>query len=229
MKDIFRTITGLVFIWFFSSASFATTIFTDNFDSGASPLWGDEQGGWNDSDGVYRSTSGSFAYSSLPTILSDFTIELDINSVWDGGVFLRSEYNGGLFNGISLITGGQGGGGRGVYWHEWINGVHTPILNHSGTLFSSGNNIDLRIDVKGNTYSAYVNGVLATTLTSSLFSSGKVALFNNKLRQDFDNIVISSNVFAVPEPPIIFLLILGLASLFLIKKPSCNTGISKGL
>ncbi len=218
MKNIFKMIAGLVFIWSFSSASFATTIFTDNFDSGASPLWGNEQGGWNDSGGVYRSTSGSFAYSSLPTILSDFTVELNINNVWDGGIFLRSEYNGGLFNGISLITGGQGGGGRGVYWHEWINGVHTPILNHSGTLFSSGSNIDLRIDVQGNTYSAFVNGVLATTLTSSLFSSGQVALFNNKLRQSFDNIVISSSVLSVPEPSTILLLVLGLASLFLIKK-----------
>jgi hypothetical protein len=58
-----------------------TTIFTDNFDSGASPLWGNDSGSWVASNGVYYVTAPDnfpAAVSSLPFNLTDFTLDLDI-------------------------------------------------------------------------------------------------------------------------------------------------------
>jgi hypothetical protein len=181
----------------------AAIIFADNFEP-ASPLWGNESGAWSDSGGVYRSTSGSFAFSTTPFTLTDFAVDVDINYVWDGGIFLRSNYNGGAYNGVSLITGGEGGGGHGLYWLIWQNGVFNGVLNHSGPLFGSGADMHLRIEVVGDTYSAFLNGSATpvTSLTTGLYSSGQVALFNNKLGQSYDNFVISTTV---PAPGAILL------------------------
>ncbi|WP_432460264.1 PEP-CTERM sorting domain-containing protein [Agarivorans sp. QJM3NY_25] len=214
MKIYFQFVVKVILIWSIAGSSIAAVIFTDDFDSAASPLWGNEQGSWNDKGGAYQSTSGNQAFSLLPTDLRDFSVELDINDVWDGGVVLRSSYNGGLFNGIALITGGLGGGGTGVYWHEFVNGGNSPVLKHSGALFPSKSDIHLKIDVFGDTYSAFVNGTLVTTLTSSLYSQGQVGLFNNRLGQSFDNISVSS----VPEPSTIFLAAFGIAGLCMLRR-----------
>src|SRR3954447_19790277 len=90
----------------------AQLIFQDDFNSGASPLWGHEVGDWSDAGGVYRETNGPFQpqtfinYSSLPFDLTNFTIDVDVNGVDDGGIWLRSQDN---KNGVLLVTGGNGG------------------------------------------------------------------------------------------------------------------------
>jgi Ca2+-binding RTX toxin-like protein len=171
-------------------------LFTDNFDNGTSPLWGNEVGNWQQAQGVYDSQAPSnspLTYSSLPYLLKDFSIELDINKVQDGGVFLRSTDNN---NGVLLVTGGYARTGTGFYWHTIQNGVLSqPPLNPSASgLFQSGiSNIHLRIEVVGDNYSVFLNNnpTPVTTLTTSLFSSGKVALYDFSELQTFDNIKIA--------------------------------------
>ena len=90
-------------------------LFTDNFDNGASSLWGNEVGNWQQTQGTYDSqnpNNNPLTYSSLPYLLKDFSIELDINKVEDGGIFLRSTDNN---NGVLLVTGGKYGTGTGFY------------------------------------------------------------------------------------------------------------------
>jgi hypothetical protein len=71
----------------------AAVLFSDTFDSGASPLWQNESGSWAAASGVYAATvPNNFpnAHSSLPFNLTNFFIDVDINAVADGGIWLRS-------------------------------------------------------------------------------------------------------------------------------------------
>lgn len=177
----------------------SVTLFADDFTAGPSPQWGNEVGAWSAVDGAYRSAAPSnnpMTYTSLGLSLRDFTLDLDVNQVRDGGIWLRSpEYN----RGILLVTGGFGGTGNGLYWHIF-DGV-SPIvpINPAFNLFTPGvETAHVRVVVQGDNYAAYVNGSTtpATTLTTSAFSEGRVALYSFS-NQSFDNINISS---AVREP-----------------------------
>ena len=179
----------------------AGMVFSDNFNTGASTLWGNEAGNWIASGGVYYAqapSNGPLTYSSLPFVLQDFAVDVDINKLSDGGIWLRSSNN---QNGILLVTGGGYSGYTGLYWHIIQNGSLSTGLNIVNGLFTPGvSNAHLHITVSGNTYSAFVNGstTAATTLTTSTFASGKVALYDysNAPVETFDNVVVS----AVPEP-----------------------------
>lgn len=194
----------------------AATLFADNFDSGPSSLWGNDLGNWTTSGGVYQATSPSAiptANSSLPFVLTDFSLELDVINVKDGGVWLRSTHTGtGLDRtGVLLITGGRGGTVGNLYWHIVTGTTPGGIFGEVGAGFTLGvSDPHLRITVVGNTYSVFVNGssTPATTLTTNLFSSGQVALFDNwaAQSQSFDNVVLST----VPEPSPIAIVAFGL-------------------
>jgi hypothetical protein len=84
-----------------------------------------------------------------------------------------------------------------------------------------GTNPHIHIEVSGNTYSAFVNGSLtpATTLTTSLFSSGQVALYDNSA-QSFDNFVLQT----VPEPSASLLIVIGVAGAYCKRKATQGIG-----
>src|SRR5712664_2714737 len=68
----------------------AGVIFSDTFDSGASPLWGNESGSWSATGGVYAATAPNNApnaFSSLPFNLTNFFVDVDITGVTDGGIW----------------------------------------------------------------------------------------------------------------------------------------------
>lgn len=174
--------------------------FSDNFDSGPSALWGNEVGNWNAAGGVYgASNPSSFpnAYSSLPFDLTDFVVELDINNVADGGIWFRSSAAPATAigrTGVLLVTGAGGGT---LYWHDVTNpATYGSSLNATAPLFTVGvSDPHLRIEVTGDTYSVFVDGstTAATTLTTTNFASGQVALYDNSA-QTVDNFVVT------PEP-----------------------------
>ena len=67
-------------------------LFSDNFDAGASPLWVNERGPWTTSGGVYYCTAPSNSpptISSLPYVLGDLELEVDVVGVVDGGTACR--------------------------------------------------------------------------------------------------------------------------------------------
>jgi hypothetical protein len=198
---------------FFSARSLqAGLVFSDSFDSGASPLWGNEVGDWTSTGGIYDALSPNNSpatYSGLPFVLTDFSVEVDVNGLLDGGIWLRSTDNG---NGVLLVTGGGASGNSGLYWHTVSGGTFSAPLNVVSGLFSPGNeDVHLRVDVAGDIYSVFVNGsnIAATTLTTNEFASGRVGLYDFST-QTFDNVSIS----AVPEPSSIgFCLISGMVAL----------------
>ncbi len=188
----------MVLIGPFSTSAKAEVIFSDNFNNGASSLWGSEVGNWTASGGVYYARSpNNFppTFTGLPFNLGDFSIDVDINKLQDGGIWLHSVNN---QNGLLLVTGGSGGTGTGLYWQTVTNGVYGPVLNPVKGLFTPGvSDAHIRVTVVGYTYSAFVDGstTAATTLTTDLFPTGLVALYDFS-RQKLDNVLIQT----APEP-----------------------------
>jgi len=184
----------------------AQTIFTNNFDSGASAQWSNLRGSWATTGGVYYATAPNNVpptFTGLPFTLQNFAIDVDINQVADGGIWLRCDATG--TNGVLLVTGGHfwGGGSRGgdagrsLYWHVITpaNWNSPAILNEAFNVFTNPGveNVHLRVEVVGNSYSAFVNGSsnAITTLieTNNTYSAGHVGLYDFST-QTFDNFVL---------------------------------------
>jgi hypothetical protein len=185
----------------------AQVIFTDNFDAGASPLWSNLRGAWTAAGGVYSATYPQNippTFTGLPFVLENFAVDVDINQVADGGVWLRCGASG--TNGVLLVTGGFGWGsgirggnaGRSLYWHVITpqNWSSPPVLGEVDNVFTNPGvqNVHLRVEVVGNRYSAFLNGSTnATTViveTNSIYNSGHVGLYDYSV-QTFDNFVLS--------------------------------------
>jgi hypothetical protein len=179
----------------------AQVIFTDDFSAAPSALWGNQRGNWYVHDGVYdaQNPSNSPPTASLVNLpLSDFIIELDINDVGDGGVWIRADAD--LQNGVLLVTGGGGfgggnpNGGHVLYWHVVTNGSYGPALNSTGDIIQNPGvqDIHLRVEVIDNHYYAFMPGFLmpVTTLIDNTHTAGFTGLYDYSV-QTFDNVVIT--------------------------------------
>jgi hypothetical protein len=182
-------------------ASPAAILFSDNFDSGASSLWGNNNGSWSASGGVYAATApNNFpnAFSLLPFNLTNFVVDVDIQGVTDGGIWLRSSPAPGTAVGVKgvllvLKYADLGGSGQ-IYWHIVPDGSsYGDALNVNVGSFAAGSNPHVHVQVSGDTYTAFINGATnaATTLSTSAFGSGQVGLYDFS-SQTFDNFVLQA-------------------------------------
>ena len=192
--------TGVFIALFSASHAFAISAPSEQF-------WmGDEYGSWSFADGVYDAALPSPrppAYSSITgQDLTDFIVEVDVHALRDGGLFLRSQD---LDNSVVLVTGGKGGSHDGLYWHVRRNGEYGEILNEVYIPELRGQDVSLKVEVTGDTYSAYINGETTpiTTLTTSAFSSGGAALYDYDALQSFSNLFLTLvTPQTVPPPPL---------------------------
>lgn len=192
----------------------AALLFFDDFNSGANSAWGNESGFWSGNAAAYNDSNpkpeNPPSYSSVTTFpnLTDFSVEVDINSIEDAGVWLRTPD---INNGVLLIIGGGGRPAQNwMYWHIRENGVFSSAINKVEISNLLGSDQHLTVEVVGDEYKAYLDSssVPIITLSTSLFSSGGVGLYDNG-NQFFDNFAIYAPV--VPEPATMFLFAVGLA------------------
>lgn len=219
-------VAGLAVLFaFVAQASAAPVLFFDDFEDGDTTPWNNERGNWREIGGVYDATNPSnspVTYSGVNSLtsLSDFAVDVRVNEWDDGGVWLRSDFNGGNINGVLLVTGGHTGTFDGLYWHTVQNGSFSGIHGQVGLGGLQGSNVDLRIEVVGDTYSAFVNGSATplSTLTTGLFASGGVGLYDkspvNEVSsprgETFDNFRVTDLTVRIPEPAALTLFGLGL-------------------
>lgn len=210
MKSTFALTIALIAGTCLADPARAGVLFTDGFNSNGtdSPPWGNQRGNWSANGGVYSAAQPSnnpLTYSSLTGFdLQDFSFQVDVNDVSDGGIWLRSDFNGGNINGVVLVIGGQGFGsgnrgphaGQDMYWHVSTNGNLSTGVDLASFVFNPGDNATIRVDVQGDTYRAYANGVLETTLVDNTFTHGQVGLYDFYSGLSFDNAVLAT----VPEP-----------------------------
>lgn len=176
-------------------------LFLDDFDAGPSPLWGNEIGNWTAQGGVYFAQAPSNnppTRTFLPLQYRNLDLEVDVNALRDGGIFLRYSEDG---DGVLLVLGGAGGGAHppggpgsdGLYWHTIVNENITGTFGAVTGLGILDQNVHLRVIVCGDTYSVYVNDsdTPATELITGQFPSGRVGLYDFSVQspQSFDNFI----------------------------------------
>ena len=206
LNDLKRTVFAVIgTVLLPACAAWAQPIFTDNFTPGPSRLWNNLRGDWVGTNSVYyalQPNNNPLTYTAVPFNMTDCSIDVDINAVADGGVWLRTDETG--ENGILLVTGGNGwglgtrgnGAGTSMYWHQVINGQYSGKLNETFNVITNPGvqRIHLRAQVTGNTYVAFVDGGsnAVTTFVDSTYVSGRIALY------DFSSQTFSNVVIAVP-------------------------------
>jgi len=162
----------------------ASSTFCDSFASKNDPAWGDQDGAWTIAKHQYYATmpnNNPLTYTDLTDYqsLKNFTLNVTVNDVFDGGIWLRSQYNAGAPNGVLLVVGGACSNYTGVYWHVVQNGSPGQCLNEVDVPGLEGSNAKIKVVAKGDNYTAYVNGAMVTSLTDTTYTKGSAGLYDN--------------------------------------------------
>lgn len=184
------------------------------FEAGTDPSawWLSERGAWTLESGGYAAGAPGATpatYSSFRLPLTDFSIELDVvnaslvGSTTNSGIWLRSQLTGPQPSGVLFSLGDQYPWGTGdAYWLRW-NGLswQSPDGVAPG-VYGEGDTVHVRVDVRGNVYTAHVNGAVTPTtqLATPNYPGGAIALFDNTVGPTlFDNILIQTLPSCPPE------------------------------
>jgi len=173
----------------------AQVLIFDDFEDGPDPAWGNEFGDWVAPAGeYYASIPGNMptTYSLLPDVVGDVDFVVDVRQVGDGGIWIHSDST--RSNGILLVIAGDSGTYPGFYWHIVTDNAFSLALERSGSVFTLGSDISIRVKVRGNIHEVFLNGspTPSTTLVTAAFPSGRVGLYDNSSpRMRFDNVLVS--------------------------------------
>jgi hypothetical protein len=175
---------GLAAAWLAVTPALAAKTFCDGFKAKNDPAWGNQDGSWTIAGRKYYATApdnNPLTYTDLVDYqsLKNFTVNVTVNNVYDGGIWLRSQSNAAAPNGILLVVGGACSNYTGLYWHVVTNGVPGQCLNEVNVSGLEGSNARVKVVVKGDTYTAYIGGKKITSLTDSTYTAGSTGLYDN--------------------------------------------------
>ena len=174
--------------------------------------WNNERGNWAVSNGAYAAgipDDFPATYSSFKLPQTDFQIELDVvnasivNSSTNGGIWLRSAVSNPEPRGLVLAFGDTFPyGGGDVYWHRNYGSGWTPGQNIAQSVYTPGQTLHLRIEARGNTFTAWANDAQTptTTITTPDFPTGSIALYDNAASgTSFDNVYVQTLISCDPN------------------------------
>ncbi|MBI5863443.1 MAG: hypothetical protein HZB38_02805 [Planctomycetes bacterium] len=193
---------------FSNQITFSTPPPVNAFDTPQDADWfGNEGGNWAITDGAYAAGAPTIyqptAYSSFDLPQSDFLAELDVvnashvNFDTNGGIWLRSNSTALPYpRGVVLAFGeAYPWGGGDVYWHRNYGSGYASAENVAHNVYTAGQTLHLRIEVRGNTYTCWANDsqTPTTTFATPDFPAGRIALMDGVAAGTaFDNVFIQT-------------------------------------
>ncbi len=175
------------------STPFSEILLQEDFDDGIAQGFGNEMGDWKVIDGKYTARRGIFRFSTICDLDgTDYSLEADFIKAKDGGFLIRAQNDD---NGIVLVVRPSH---NDIYWTEvcWTEGKTRGwgARYEVKTLgYNPGQDLHVRVEVRGDEFKAYVNGEIKTVFKSAEFSEPKVALYlYHQSGQYWDNVVVCS-------------------------------------
>ncbi len=174
-----------------ANVSFSEILLREDFDDGIAQGFGNEIGGWEVIDGKYTATRGIFRFSSICDVdWTDYSLEADFIKAKDGGFLIGTKDND---NGIVLVVRPSD---NDIYWTEvsltkgktrgWGARYEVRVLG-----YEPGQDLHIKVEVRGGEFKAYVNGEIKTVFESAEFPEAKVALYlYRQSEQCWDNVVV---------------------------------------
>jgi VPDSG-CTERM motif len=186
LPALMALITAALLVWV-KPAWAGSVTFTDNF-SPPSALWSNSTGNWTATSGDYFARSPNNnpeAVTILPFDLTSYALQVTVNGLGDGGILVRTNATDTQY--VLLVLGGEGYGqgirggnaGNSIYWADSNNPSAT--LGLMTGVFTPGNTYTIKVTAVGDTYSAFVNGTLTSTITDTVGgSNGGVGLYDDQ-------------------------------------------------
>ena len=173
------------------STPFGEILLQEDFEDGIAQGFGNEIGDWKVIDGKYTARRGIFRFSSICDLdWADYSLEADFIMAKDGGFLVRAKNDD---NGIILVVRPSR---NDIYWAEvcWTEGKTRGwgARYEVKTLgYNPGQDLHVRVEVRGDEFKAYVNGEIKTVFKSAEFPEPKVALYlYRQSGQYWDNVVV---------------------------------------
>ncbi len=193
MKNLKLIVIGICFLAIISPVFAGEQLW--NFDDGSADDWKVANGNWSVVDGVYQLAEGGAAEHTLvgDATWSDYTIEarVRINSGNWAGIAFRAksemEYYVYYFNVPDNKT---------EFWKHtaggWTNRANiAQIPAVGGVAIESGEWIDIKVEVTGDTFALHINGEKQSDNNDASYSEGQVGLWGWQTGVSFDDFKVS--------------------------------------
>lgn len=165
------------------------TLFFDDFEDGADPAWRFVSGNWEVVDGALRQTEFHFApvfgYIAGGEAWTDYKVDVDVHSEWGGGGWKKQ----------GLVVRSTDDLNKVILWGETTK-IRFSVIK-DGQEIASGGTVEpewptdchLTLEVQGNSYKLYVNGILRSEFIDSTHPSGTVGVAMEEAQPNltFDN------------------------------------------
>jgi hypothetical protein len=188
----------------FSQVAFAATLFSANFEDGATSSWSKSGGTWTvvaDGSQAVRQTNASSENSRLfngSSSWTAYTVQTRVKplSLGTGGwAGLLARASGSTkFYRLALLPGNQ-------VQLQAVSGNTVTVLGSLSRTVATGTWYTLNIDVSGSAIKATIDGTQVGSVSNTLSTTGRIGLQTGFATASFDDVVVSNSVTTPPTNP----------------------------